>query len=104
MRVNHRRLHVLVAKQFLNGSDVIAVLEQVRRKRAAQGVTGGVSADSRRDGGVSNRGGSGRGEGPGLGAGAEGVGRDTAPVGRVCGRGPRVACRVGRDACASFIV
>ena len=51
MGVDHRRLHVLVPKQFLNGPNIVAVLEQVRRKGVAQGVTGGMLGDSRRDGG-----------------------------------------------------
>ena len=38
--VNHRRAHVAVAEQLLNGSDVVSVLEQVRRERMAQGVGG----------------------------------------------------------------
>jgi hypothetical protein len=43
--VDHRRADIRVAEQLLNGSNVIAVLEQVGRKR----MTEGVAADSLRD-------------------------------------------------------
>ena len=33
--VDHRRPHVSVAKQFLDGADVVASLEQVRRERVS---------------------------------------------------------------------
>ena len=36
MGVNHRRRrHIFVAKQFLNGANVIAALQQMRRERMA---------------------------------------------------------------------
>ena len=35
MRVDHRRLHALVAHQLLNGPDVVPVLQQVRRESCA---------------------------------------------------------------------
>jgi len=95
MGVDHRRLYVLVPKQFLDVLDVVTVLEQVRRRKKLRWRDGGI---------VSNRGGSGRGEGPGFGEGTVEVGRDTAPWGRVCDRGSSVACRAGRGACASFVV
>ena len=38
MRVDHRRLHILVPQQFLDGANVIAGFEQMRRKRMAQCV------------------------------------------------------------------
>jgi hypothetical protein len=33
VRINHRRRNIGVAQRFLNGPDVIAVLEQVRGER-----------------------------------------------------------------------
>ena len=33
MGVNHRRRHIFVGKQFLNGANVIAALQQMRRER-----------------------------------------------------------------------
>src|ERR1019366_639557 len=38
VRVDHRRPHVAVPEQLLNGPDVVAVLEQVRRKRMPESV------------------------------------------------------------------
>lgn len=38
MRVDHRRTHIPVAKQLLDRPDVIAGLEQMRRKRMPQRV------------------------------------------------------------------
>ena len=38
MRVNHRRRDAGVAEQFLDGPDVIPVLEQVGRKRVSQRI------------------------------------------------------------------
>ena len=32
MRINHRRADICVAEQLLNGSNVVAILDQVRRK------------------------------------------------------------------------
>ena len=39
--VNHRRADIRMAEQFLNRSNVVPVLEQVRRKRMAERVTAG---------------------------------------------------------------
>jgi hypothetical protein len=39
MRVNHGRAHVLVSQQFLNGPNVIAILQQMSRKRMSQRMT-----------------------------------------------------------------
>jgi len=36
--VNHRRAHIPVAQQFLNGADVVTVLQKVRRKRVPERV------------------------------------------------------------------
>ncbi len=36
---DHRRFHVTVAQQLLCRSDVVAVLQQVRRKRILEGMT-----------------------------------------------------------------
>ena len=38
MRVDHCRLNVLMAQQFLNRADVVASLQQVRGERVPQGV------------------------------------------------------------------
>jgi hypothetical protein len=38
VRVDHRRPHVAVPEQLLNGPDIVAVLEQVRRKRMPESV------------------------------------------------------------------
>ena len=38
VRVHHCCFHVLVAKQFLDGSDIIPVLRQMCRKRMADGM------------------------------------------------------------------
>lgn len=37
--VHHSRPHVLVAQQFLNSSDIVAMFQQVRRKGVSKGVT-----------------------------------------------------------------
>jgi len=47
MGVGHSNFHVFVAKQFLDGSVVIAIIEQMRGKRVAEGVTGGVLDNAR---------------------------------------------------------
>src|SRR5687767_7662051 len=39
--VDHRRGDVAVAKQLLNGTDVVAVLEKMRGERVAQRMTAG---------------------------------------------------------------
>ena len=39
MRINHRRTDILVAKQFLDGSDVVSFFKEVRGKRMAECVT-----------------------------------------------------------------
>src|SRR5437867_6945906 len=39
MGVDHRRAHIPVAQQLLNGADVVPVLQQVRRKGVPEGVT-----------------------------------------------------------------
>ena len=41
MCVDHRRRHVLVPEQFLNGANVVATFEQVGRKGMPKGVTAG---------------------------------------------------------------
>ena len=38
MRVNHGSAYILMSEQLLDGADIVAVLEQVRRERMAQGV------------------------------------------------------------------
>ena len=39
MRVNHGGFHIGVSQQFLHGADVVAGLEQMRRKAMPKGVT-----------------------------------------------------------------
>ena len=39
MCIDHRRLHIFVAQQFLDRPDIIALLQQMRRKAVPQGVT-----------------------------------------------------------------
>ena len=36
---DHRRVHVCVAEPFLNGSDIIAILERMRGTRVPEGMT-----------------------------------------------------------------
>ena len=38
VRVDHRRAHVVVAKQLLDGADIVALLQQVGGERMAEGV------------------------------------------------------------------
>ena len=38
MGIDHRRAHVLVAKQFLDGADVVALLQQVGWRRKVWGL------------------------------------------------------------------
>ena len=47
MRVDHRRAHVGMAQQLLDGADVVAVRQQLRRKRMPEGVTADVLGDAR---------------------------------------------------------
>ena len=42
VRVDHGGLHIAVPKQLLNGPDVVAVFQQVRREGMPEGVAGGV--------------------------------------------------------------
>ena len=42
MGVDHRGFDVCVAEQFLNGSNIVAVLEHMRGKRVMEGVAGGT--------------------------------------------------------------
>jgi hypothetical protein len=45
MGVDHRGLYVTVAEQFLDRANVIAILDQVRRKGMSQNVRGGSLPD-----------------------------------------------------------
>ena len=47
MGVDHGRFDVLVPEQFLNGSDIIAVLKHMRGKRMTKGVARGMLDHSR---------------------------------------------------------
>jgi len=38
MRINHRRLHIFVAQQFLHRPDIVALLEEVRRETMPEGM------------------------------------------------------------------
>jgi len=49
--VDHGGAHILVAEQFLDGTDVAAILEEVRGKRMAEGVTTDAFLDARFSGG-----------------------------------------------------
>jgi len=46
MSVDHRRLDVIVAQKFLDGSNVVAALEQVRSEGMAECMTAHVFDDS----------------------------------------------------------
>ena len=46
MRVDHGRVHVPVAQQFLDGLDIVAVREQVGREGVPQGVPAGPLGDA----------------------------------------------------------
>ena len=39
MSVNHGRLHIFVPEEFLDGPDVIALLQQMRGKTVSEGMT-----------------------------------------------------------------
>ena len=52
--VDHRRLHVLVAEEFLNRADVVAVGGQVGGEAMAQGVRGDVFVDAGLAGGIAH--------------------------------------------------
>jgi hypothetical protein len=39
VRLDHRRVHILVTQQFLHRPDIVALLEQMRREAVAQGMT-----------------------------------------------------------------
>jgi len=41
MGIDHGGAHILMAEQFLDGPDIIAILNQVRGKRMPQGMTTG---------------------------------------------------------------
>ena len=47
MRINRSRAHVGMTKQLLDGADVVAIREQLRRKRMPEGVTADVLGDAR---------------------------------------------------------
>jgi hypothetical protein len=46
MQIDHGRCHVLMAQQLLYGSNVIVVLEQMRREQMSQGMCGPVLVDA----------------------------------------------------------
>jgi len=54
MRINHRRADVPMSEQFLDGPDVVPILEQMRRERMPQGVAGNQFGDAGMNGGIAN--------------------------------------------------
>ncbi len=54
VRVDHRGLDAGVSQQFLHGSDVVAVLQQMRCEGVPKRVAGGAFGDSRAADGVGN--------------------------------------------------
>jgi hypothetical protein len=50
--VNHRRAHVFVTKEFLHGSNVVAIFQQVGRERMPQRMTTRGLGDSRHEHGI----------------------------------------------------
>ena len=55
MGVDHGGFDIFVAEQFLNGADVVAVLEQMGGKRVAEGMTtDGFIGDTSQSGGSVN--------------------------------------------------
>jgi hypothetical protein len=55
MGVYHRRPYVAVAEQFLDGADIIAILQKVRGEGVAESVTGGAFGDGGAVGGLPHR-------------------------------------------------
>src|SRR3954464_7689310 len=47
VRIDHRRVHVLVAEELLDGADVVAGLQEMGRKAVAQRVRGDRLANAR---------------------------------------------------------
>lgn len=45
--VNHCSSHVLVTQQFLNGPDIISILEKVGREAVTKRMTTSISSDLR---------------------------------------------------------
>ncbi len=45
MRVNHRRAHVLMAEQFLDGPDVVALLQEMGREGVPEGMKSGEAKE-----------------------------------------------------------
>ncbi len=46
MGINHRRLDVTVAEEFLHRPDIVAALDEVGRERVAEGVAGSALGDA----------------------------------------------------------
>jgi hypothetical protein len=42
MRIDHRRLHIVVAQQLLHRPDIVALLQQMRRKTVPKGMAAGA--------------------------------------------------------------
>ena len=51
VRVDHRRLHVLVSEELLDRANIVPLLEQVGRERVAEGVTADPAGDAELDDG-----------------------------------------------------
>jgi hypothetical protein len=47
VRVDHSHADVIVTQQLLDGADVAAIFEEMRRKGVAEGVTGGSLGETR---------------------------------------------------------
>lgn len=50
MGIGPRCLHGFVTKEFLNGSDVLSVFQEMRREGTAEGVAGGMLGETPRGG------------------------------------------------------
>ena len=48
VRIHHRGLHVLMPQEFLHCPDTVALLEQMRRKAVAKGMTTDAFGEPRR--------------------------------------------------------
>jgi len=55
VRIDHRRSHILVPEQLLEGTDVVASFEEVGGKAMAEGMAGSAFLDAGQLGGFSHR-------------------------------------------------
>jgi hypothetical protein len=54
MRIHHRRLHIVVAQQWLHRPDIVALLEQMRRNAVPKGMTTDACGEPCRTTGLAN--------------------------------------------------